>query len=340
MNKLKHLFCLALGILTFSCETIIIKPSASNLNMEDFEAAWNRINDVYPFFEFKNINWDSIYTIYNPRVVAARGDEFYLVLHDLLAELKDGHVYYHTDGGGEVYPFYPQRHFKDRHAYSPFVVRKYFDKALFLTVSETVEYGILPDNIGYIFLAGFHDDYLTNEFAVILDFLKNTNGLIIDIRQKRGGSYQNVEAVITRFITEPLERPNLYYLGELFEIPPFQPQGPFAYINPVAVLINGSTFSAGELTTEILKQLPNVTAIGDTTGGGGGAGASGSGEIVSDYKLPSGKLISTPTGYFERYDGQPIEWLGVTADIRVEQTDEDIINGRDKILEFAINMLK
>jgi len=341
MNKLKHLFCLALGILTFSCETIFIKPSASNLNMEDFEAAWNRINDVYPFFEFKNINWDSIYTIYHPRVEAARGDEFYLVLHDLLAELKDGHVYYHTDGGGEVYPFYPQRHFKDRHAYSPFVVRKYFDKALFLTVSETVEYGILPDNIGYIFLAGFHDDYLKNEFPAILEYLKNTKGLIIDIRQKRGGSSKNVEAVVTRFMTESLEWPNVYCLGELIDIPLFQPKGPFAYTNPVVVLINGSTFSAGELTTEILKQLPNVTVVGDTTGGGLGSGSSCPSEkSISAFKLPSGKLISTPTGYFEGYDGQQIEWLGVPPDIRVEQTEEDIISGRDKQLEYAINMLK
>jgi len=41
-----------------------------------------------------------------------------------------------------------------------------------------------------------------------------------------------------------------------------------------------------------------------------------------------------------RYDGQPWEWLGIPPDIRIEQTEEDIINGRDKQLEFAINMLK
>jgi len=339
MKKLKLIFCLAIGTLIFSCEDIIVKPVDSNQNIEDFEAVWNRVNDVYPFLEFKKINWDSIYTVYRPRVEAAKGDEFYFVLHDLLAELKDGHVYYHTDGGGEVYPFYPQRHFKDRHAYSPFVVRTYFDKELRVTESRSAEYEILPNNIGYVFLSDFHENYLTNEFPGILDYLKNTKGLIIDIRQKRGGSYQNVEAVVTRFMTDSLERPKLYFLGELVDIPPIQPQGPFTYTNPVVVLINGSTFSAGELTTEILKQLPNVTAIGDTTGGGGGAG-SNKANNKSDFKLPSGKLISTPTGYLEGYDGQQIEWLGVPPDIRVEQTEEDILNGRDKQLEYAINMLK
>ena len=334
------LWFILVNLILFSCEDIIIKPADSNRNIEDFEAAWNRINDVYPFLEFKNINWDSIYTVYRPRVEVAKGDEFYFILNNLLAELEDGHVYYKVPGGSEVYPFYPQRHYKDRHAYNPFVIRSYFDKELNLTSSGSAEYQILPENIGYVFLAGFDENYLINEFPIIMEYLKNTKGLIIDIRQKRGGSSRNVNAVVTRFMTEPLEWPNVYCLGELVDISPFQPTGPF-YTNPVVILINGSTFSAGELTTEILKQLPNVTAVGDTTGGGGGSGSScASRQSISTFKLPSGKLISTPTGYIESYDGQQIEWLGVPPDIRIEQTEDDINAGRDKQLEYAINMLK
>ena len=51
-------------------------------------------------------------------------------------------------------------------------------------------------------------------------------------------------------------------------------------------------------------------------------------------------MINIPTGYGLRYDGQQIEWLGVPPDIRVEQTEDDIINGRDKQLEYAIDLLK
>ena len=122
----------------------------------------------------------------------------------------------------------------------------------------------------------FIKTYLTNEFPDVLDYLKNTKGLILDIRQKRGGDYKNIEAVITRFLTEPLERNDAYTMGAKWVLPPFQPSGAYQYTNPVVVLINGSTFSAGEFTTEILKQLPQVTAVGDTTGGGsvGGGDAS------------------------------------------------------------------
>jgi hypothetical protein len=333
----KMVFILSVCCLTafFSCKDFVVTEPESNLNVEDFEAAWNRIRDVYPYLEFKNINWDSIYTVYRPRAENAKGDEFYFVLRDFLAELKDGHVYYRTNGGGEVYPYYPQRHFKDRHAYSPFVVRKYFDRELRLTESSSVEYEILPGNIGYLFISDFHEDYLINEFPDVINYLKNTQGLIIDIRQKRGGDYRNVEAVVSRFITAPLEKPPFYWYGQLADLLPFQPAGSFTYTNPVVVLINGSTFSAGELCTEVLKQLPNVTAVGDTTGGG----SVGSGE-EGLYFLPSGKSMEIGFIDLRRYDGLPWEWLGVPPDIRVEQTEADILEGRDKQLEFAIDVLK
>jgi hypothetical protein len=340
MKIINYLLFILLVTSFLSCEGIIVTPPESNQNIEDFEAAWNRINSVYPYLGFKQIDWDSLYSVYRPITENARGDEFYRVLRDMLYELKDGHVYYHTDGGGEIYPYYPERHFKDRHAYSPFVVRKYFDKELRLSESGSIEYEILPDNIGYAFISDFHEDYLITEFPGVLEYLKNTKGLIIDIRQKRGGSYANVEAVVTRFITSPLERPGFYVLGVKWDLPPFLPQGPFTYTNPVVVLINGSTFSAGELCTEIMKQLPNVTAVGDTTGGGSAGGVSDPPNARTEFYLPSGKMIDIGTVDNRRYDGLPWEWLGVPPDIRIVQTEADINQGRDKQLEYAINMLK
>ncbi|MBN2280670.1 MAG: hypothetical protein JXQ65_08820 [Candidatus Marinimicrobia bacterium] len=341
MKTIKNYLCILLfSSILWQCSDFWVQTPGSHENMEDFEATWVRVNQTYPFFALKKIDWDSLYTLYQGRVAAAEGDEFYWVLGDLLAELKDGHVYYRTPGGSEVYPFYPRRHFKDRHAYSPFVVRRYFTKELLLTASTSAEYQILPENIGYVFLSNFHDDYLVREFAHVLDFLKDTQGLIIDIRQKRGGNLQNVETVVSRFISSPLEWPKFYSLGALLDLTPIEPRGPFTYTNPVVVLVNGSTFSAGELTTELLKQIPQVTILGDTTGGGGGISANHSPETLPEFELPSGKRISVPSGYIERYDGVPFEWNGILPDIRVPQTENDIKKKRDRQLEYAIQLLK
>ena len=340
MKKLKFISCILFSILVYSCEDVFVNPATSNQNMEDFNSVWNRANEVYPFFELKKIDWDSVYVVYHPRVEAARGDEFYFVLNDLLTELKDGHINYSTDGGGIVVPYIPQRSLKDRDAYSPFVVRKYVESELLLTKSKTTEYGITSDNIGYIYLSTFGKKYLLDEFAGVINYLKNTKGLIIDLRNNTGGDLINVMAVVSWFITEPLEFPKIYYLGEQRETPLIQPQGYFTYTNAVVVLINGSSFSSAEIASEVFKQLINVTVIGDTTAGACGSSSGRSSATNKKYKLPSGKTVNIPTGYVLKYNGEHIEWNGVSPDIRVEQTKNDIINGIDKQLEFAINMLK
>ncbi len=341
MKKIKYCFVIVFSLAIYSCSDMLVTSPDSNRNIQDIEAAWQRINSVYPFLKLKKINWDSLHTVYISRAENAKGDEIYLVLRDLLYELKDGHVYYRTDGGGEVYPYYPARYFKDRFSYNPFIVRKYFDKELKLTDSKKVEYEIFQNNIGYIFLSDFGKDYLIKEFPAVMEYVNNTRGLIIDIRQKKGGLYENVQAVVSRFIVAPLPKPKFYILDKPVEQTPFQPiSSSLIYRNPVVVLINGSTFSAGELTTEILKQIPNVIAVGDTTGGGGAASSDNSPQTKGEYKLPSGKVICVGSGYFERYDGKTYEWIGVPPDIHIEQTEDDILAGRDKQLEYAINSLK
>lgn len=338
-TKNNILVFIALGLFA-ACSDLVVTEPETNLNIADFEAVWQRVKDVYPYLKFKNIDWDSVYTVYRPRAETARGDEFYFVLNDLIYELRDGHAYFQTDGGGKVYPYVPPRHLRDRHAYSPFVVRKYFDRELILTESGTVEYGIIPGNIGYIFLSDFHEDYLKREFAGVLDYIKNTIGLIVDIRQKRGGDLGNVKVVISRFLTVPMKSVDLYWKSQLADQPLIQPAGPFIYARPVVVIANGSTFSAGEICTEMFKQLPQVTVIGDTTGGGSVASSGSVPELMGEYKLPSGKVVYIGTGDVRRYDGIPFENLGIAPEIRVPQTAADIEEGRDRQLEYAIDLLK
>ena len=339
-SRARNVFVIGLMVILVgapACQNLIVKPPDSDLNVEDFEAAWNAIDADYVYLGFKGIDWDSIYTEFRPRAVAAGGDEFYGVLHDLLYQLQDGHVFYVTPGGSEIYPWIPPRRLRDQDLYNPFVVRKYFDADLRRSPSGEIEYGVLPDNIGYIFLAGFDENYLVDDFGAVLYSLRTTSSLIIDIRQRRGGSLQNVDAVVSRFLTEPLERNEFYRLGEPLDVSPLQPRGSTPWTKPVVILINGLTFSAGELCTEMMKQLPHVTAVGDTTGGG----SSGNNwDSTGEYRLPSGRYIQIGTMDLRRYDGLPYEWNGVPPDVRVVNTMMDIRAGRDSQLEYAINILK
>lgn len=339
MKNLIVIIFLLVASSALSCGDRLVSSAGTAPALEDFEAAWSRVDSVYPYLQFKKIDWDSVYTVYRPRFETSRGDEFFHTFRDLLGELKDGHVWFQTEHGSRVYPYVSPRHFRDRKAYCPFVVRSYFDRPLRISKSTSVEYEITPENIGYAYMPTFEESYLQNEFPGVLAYLKNTTGLILDLRANRGGNRHNIDAVVSRFVTEPLKRFDVYRLGELLEPSFIQPQGPFTYTQSVVVLINGRTYSAGEYCAEVLKSLPNVTVVGDTTGGGSTGSAEGDPEAAGTYRLPSGKKIYVGTFDMRRYDGVPWEGLGIAPDIRVMQTVEDVNAGRDKQLEFAIGML-
>ncbi len=115
--------------------------------------------------------------------------------------------------------------------------------------------------------------------------------------------------------------------------------GTFQYTKRVVLLINGVTVSAGESFTVMMKRIPSVTAIGDTTAGGGAC-------FLPDVRhngiiqMSSGRSAWIPTVDLRQYDGTPVEWLGVPPDIRVAQTMVDIENNIDKQLEFATEFLQ
>jgi len=52
---LRPAFYIIPAFLIYACADLIVKPASTNLNMQDFEAAWNRVNEVYPFLDLKKL---------------------------------------------------------------------------------------------------------------------------------------------------------------------------------------------------------------------------------------------------------------------------------------------
>jgi len=333
-------FLVPIIFLLSNCSKVMIKPSETDQNVEDFEFAWKIINDTYQYFEWKNINWDSLYYVYKERAEKANGDEFFQVINDMLAELKDGHVYYQTNGGGYVYPYLTPKWLKDRFAYNPLVVRNYFDKELITTANDEFDYGVLDGNIGYVYISRFQPNGIADLFTTVLNALINTDGLIIDIRNNQGGNRWDAHLIVSRFLKESLETPVYYKLGEPAQFPPIEPYGVYQYTKPVVVLINGASFSASECFADLMKQIPHVTVIGDTTGGGSSGYENTVPYLEGRYRLSSGIIIKIPTIDSRCYDGTPWESVGVPPDVRIEQTEDDANMGVDKQLKYAISTLR
>jgi hypothetical protein len=304
----------------------------------DFEAAWQAARDMYPLFTFKGIDWDEVYRRYRPRAEQTDVSEVYDFLDDLLGELKDAHVYYEHPLLVFAFPFTPERLVRDYEAFSLVLVDEYIDYGLFPPVRRSVSYGATGDNIGYIHLSTLTDPDMRGDFYDAMVFVRDTDGLILDLRRNLGGIPENVDLLISRFIETPLASYEGYTVDGPVDLPPYQPDTTrVAYTKPVVILINGACSSAPEAVAELLQRLPNVTLLGATTAG---AGCWAFPDTPGTVTLPSGRVVYIPTAYMVRQDGEPWEWNGIVPDVDVVQTRDHVVLRIDSQLERAIELLK
>lgn len=59
-----------------------------------FEHFWHTFNDHYAFFDQRDVDWQSLYQIYRPKVNESTNDEeLFALMSEMLSPLEDGHVF-------------------------------------------------------------------------------------------------------------------------------------------------------------------------------------------------------------------------------------------------------
>src|SRR5205085_4904803 len=173
----------------------------------------------------------------------------------------------------------------------------------FKTILRQTNYGFekldrLPGNIGYLDLRGFNPAQFAAETgAAAMNFLANTDALIIDLRRNGGGDPAMV-AFLTSYLfgNEPVHLNDLYFRPEdsthQWWTLPHVPGKRFGDQKEVYVLTSRRTFSAAEEFTYNLKNLKRATVVGETTGGGAHPG--GSRRLNEHFQMfvPSGRAIN------------------------------------------------
>lgn len=152
-------------------------------------------------------------------------------------------------------------------------------------------------NIGYLNLRGFFDPEMGGDtVAAAMDFLSNTDALIVDLRQNGGGDPAMVQLISTYlFEGEPVHLNSLYWRPgnrtQEFWTLPYVPGKRYAN-KEVYVLTSNRTFSGAEEFAYNLKNLKRATIIGETTGGGAHPGE---GVRLSEHFqmfVPTGRAIN------------------------------------------------
>ncbi|NOT73753.1 MAG: S41 family peptidase [Cyclobacteriaceae bacterium] len=180
------------------------------------------------------------------------------------------------------------------------------------------EVKILDGNIGYLDLREFVDPkYGSETLANAMDFLKNTNALLIDLRQNDGGSPEMVQLLASYFFSEHVHLGNHYNrpkneLTESWTLPNIT--GVRRPATDLYILTSSKTFSAAEAFSYELKQLKRATIVGEKTAGG----AHLTGSVIATNKfyvrIPQGRTTSPVTN--SNWEG-----IGVTPDIEVSAND-------------------
>jgi C-terminal processing protease CtpA/Prc len=110
------------------------------------------------------------------------------------------------------------------------------------------------------------------------------------------------------------------------------PESEETYQGKLVVIVNEETQSAAEYTAMAFRAGNNTTIIGSTT-----AGADGN---VSEIVLP-GELKTWISGIGVYYpDGRETQRVGIVPDIEVKPTIKGIREGRDEVLEKAIEIIQ
>jgi C-terminal processing protease CtpA/Prc len=110
------------------------------------------------------------------------------------------------------------------------------------------------------------------------------------------------------------------------------PKGSYQFLKPVVVLTSRATSSSAEMFVMAMQVLPNVTIVGDTTGGGVGN------PIFRE--LPNGWSYRLSTEIEADAQGRIVEGVGVYPDVPVLTTAADSANGIDRMLEKGIEIIR
>jgi retinol-binding protein 3 len=176
----------------------------------------------------------------------------------------------------------------------------------------------LTGNIGYLEIGRFEAPALAGPtLAAAMQFLHNTDALIIDLRGNGGGRADMVALMASYFLEEQthlltLERRDRAGSDQIWSAS--YVEGPRYLGKPVFVLTSKRTFSGAEGLTYDLKHFANATIVGEKTRGGANPGTFQQIDEHFAVFVPSARVVHAATG--TNWDAD-----GIAPDVTVDAAD-------------------
>ncbi len=195
---------------------------------------------------------------------------------------------------------------------------------------------VMDGDIGYIRLVMFDSEiakYFANNLNAMLD--KGIKGLVIDLRDNPGGSYEQVVQIADSLLPEG----TIVYTEDRNGARQYKKSGKSYIKLPLAILTNGNSASASEILAGAVKDYSRGTLVGTKTFGKG---------LVQELKLlQDGSGLKVTISRYFTPSGVCIQGKGIMPDIDVKVPDEyrnlpasQIPRDKDVQLKAALDNVK
>ena len=307
-------------------------PPVEDDFLAEFDTFWDAFDATYPYFVFKGIDWDQARATFRPQAEAATTrDELIELLVDMVTPLRDLHVYLESPTGSRTSTYVPNQFVN-------------WDNDTWQATINQTDWTQVEPNLGFARMSGVPyiaigawnpNQFTSGDFDTILEQFRDDPAIILDVRPNAGGSDSLALLIAARFATAPIvvqffqfrDGPEHDDLGPLEERT-LEPRGEWQFEGTVMVLSGRGAFSSNESFISAMRELPNVTIVGDTTGG-----ASANAQIL---ELGGGWQYTVSRWIAYTADMEVIEWNGIAPDIYVPATANDFAQLVDPVLEAAL----
>ena len=184
-------------------------------------------------------------------------------------------------------------------------------------------------NIGYIQISSFLGTSTPNEFMDAVEKTKETQGIILDLRGNTGGLLPNAIFIANLFIPDGNIVSIVGRDNYRFDI--YAQDTEFEIDKPMIVLVDGASASASEILSGALKDYKRAKLLGTKT--------FGKGMVQKKIPLPNETGLNLTIAKYLTPSGSDINKKGISPDIEVKLTAEDVKNRKDIQLETAKKIL-
>ncbi len=357
----QNLLTITQGIKVYTLDKIEELPKSVEYNLtksEDpqynFDVFWNMMNENYPFFKERKMDWLSIREKHQGSRIKNK-NQLHRILKKIIRQLNDGHTTLVIPKKNGASPHY--RASSKTAVLEDKILERYVKNPVRYGTSikgnGLLNYGMTDNNVGYIQINNmmfFSDKYknpralsgydylfdylnasesnpdhfedekrgIRNLMGKIIEDLQGTDAIIIDLRFNSGG-YDLVSLEILRhFIAEET---TLYSkkakLPNGYTTPQFFSVSPAdtTYHQPVFLLTSHQTASAPEILALGSMAVSSITRIGSDTEG-----------IFSDIlekKLPNGWTLNLSNEIYQAVNGTCYESLGIPPNKKINYSHNE-----------------